>query len=51
MHASGQQQPMHVWAQARKPPLMAAGRMEPRMVMHHLLLHADSAQPEGGYAR
>ena len=40
-----------LWAQAKKPPLMRAGKMEARVIMHHLLLHADNAQPEGGYAR
>ena len=39
-----------LWAGARKPPLMVAGKMEGRLLMHHLLLHADNAHPEGGYA-
>lgn len=36
---------------ARKPPLMAEGKMEHRIVMHHLLIHGDNVQAEGGYAR
>ncbi|BDA40386.1 probable trafficking protein particle complex subunit 8 [Coccomyxa sp. Obi] len=36
---------------ARKPPLMAEGKMEHRLVMHHLLIHGDNVQADGGYAR
>ena len=34
-----------------RPPLMKTGRMEHRLVMHHLLVHADNAAAEGGYGR
>lgn len=30
---------------------MAEGKMEHRIVMHHLLIHGDNVQAEGGYAR
>ena len=36
---------------ARKPPLMGEGKMEHRLVMHHLLIHGDNVQADGGYAR
>lgn len=36
---------------APRPPLMKAGRMEHRLVMHHLLVHADNAAAEGGFSK
>ncbi len=36
---------------ARKPSLMAEGKMEHRLVMHHLLIHGDNVQADGGFAR
>lgn len=36
---------------APRPPLMKTGRMEHRLVMHHLLVHADNAAAEGGYTK
>ena len=36
---------------AARPPLMKTGKMEHRLVMHHLLVHADNAAAEGGYAK
>ena len=36
---------------APRPPLMKTGRMEHRLVMHHLLVHADNAAAEGGFSR
>ncbi len=36
---------------APRPPLMKTGKMEHRLVMHHLLVHADNAAAEGGYAK
>lgn len=33
------------------PPLMKAGKMEHRLVMHHLLVHADNAPADGGFAK
>ena len=41
----------HLFHSARKPPLMAEGKMEHRIVMHHLLIHGDNMRAEGGYAR
>ena len=36
---------------APRPPLMKTGKMEHRLVMHHLLVHADNAAADGGYAK
>ena len=40
-----------LWAGAALPPLMRAGVMESRLLLHHLLLHDDSGHAEGGYQR
>ncbi|KAK9825400.1 hypothetical protein WJX81_000447 [Elliptochloris bilobata] len=40
-----------LWAGAALPPLMRAGVMELRLLLHHLLLHDDSRHAEGGYQR
>ncbi len=40
-----------LWAGAALPPLMRAGVMESRLLLHHLLLHDDSGHTEGGYQR
>ena len=36
---------------AQKPPLMKEGKMESRILTHHLLVHGDNIHAEGGYAR
>ena len=36
---------------APRPLLMKTGKMEHRLVMHHLLVHADNAAAEGGFSR
>lgn len=40
----------NMFHRAPRPPLMKAGKMEHRIVMHHLLVHADNAGAEGGFA-